>query len=304
MGNSQSSPRSSSSILSFEMGGDGGSIAGRHDLVNIRGSVMGNQTGRYKSFDHNSMRQSSDLVESDPLEARLDRAENCALSQLPLAAPVVCCSLGMLYNKEPLLHALITKEVPEGFQHITSFKDVFSVVLHTNPEHVENTVQTDQCNVSCPRFACSVTNQPMNGTYKFVAIKSTEAVVTAKALKEVAADGTCPVTGKPFDKADVVHLYPDKEEKDELRKEIMRVKAQSKGKSKKRKKDKAEGANEALARRMKVDTQKIAEMKGKEAKSEVWKSLFSKPKKAGEYEKPEDLLTKASGSRSSRMSGV
>ena len=28
------------------------------------------------------MRQSSDLVESDPLEARLDRAENCALSQV------------------------------------------------------------------------------------------------------------------------------------------------------------------------------------------------------------------------------
>lgn len=37
-------------------GGDGGSIPGRYDLVDIKKSIMcGNNKGRYSSFDHNSM---------------------------------------------------------------------------------------------------------------------------------------------------------------------------------------------------------------------------------------------------------
>ena len=37
-------------------GGDGGSIPGRYDLVDIKKSIMsGNARGQYKSFDHNSM---------------------------------------------------------------------------------------------------------------------------------------------------------------------------------------------------------------------------------------------------------
>ena len=67
------------------MGGDGGSIPTRDELV--RTKKRGEQ--KDKDFD------------------RLHRWSNCALTQEPLRRPIVACQLGRMYNKQTILEFLL-----------------------------------------------------------------------------------------------------------------------------------------------------------------------------------------------------
>ena len=67
------------------MGGDGGSIPTRDELV--RTKKRGEQ--KDKDFD------------------RLHRWSNCALTQEPLRRPIIACQLGRMYNKQTILEFLL-----------------------------------------------------------------------------------------------------------------------------------------------------------------------------------------------------
>ncbi|XP_071682904.1 replication termination factor 2 [Lolium perenne] len=67
---------------------------------------------------------------ADPNEARLSRFTCCALSGEPLAAPAVVDRLGNLFNKEPLVEALLHKRLPKALSHIRGPKDMIPIHLH------------------------------------------------------------------------------------------------------------------------------------------------------------------------------
>ena len=67
------------------MGGDGGSIPTRYELVRTK------QRGEQKDKDFD----------------RLHRWSNCALTQEPLKRPIVACQLGRMYNKQTILEFLL-----------------------------------------------------------------------------------------------------------------------------------------------------------------------------------------------------
>lgn len=275
------------------MGGDGGSTKRRTDHVDIHGSVMGDQTGRFKAFDHNSMRQSSKKHQTDDHQSLLDRAQTCTLTQEPLEARVVCCSLGMLYNKDPLLRALLNKNLPPELQHIQSLKAVFEVSLHNNPERP---CGGNTYSVPTARFMCPLAQLPMNGRYRFVAIRTTGGVVSERGLKEVGSDGTCPATGHPFNPTtDLVQLHPAK---------LRAVNPTNIEQSNHRKQCEGNARSAAAVVSSRV-VFRASNPTSATGKIDVWKSLFLNPKrKRSRYENAAKLLMAAGGSRSSQMSAV
>merc|ERR1712216_526466 len=194
-------------------GGYGGSIPGRYDLVDIKKSIMsGNNRGRYTSFDHNSMVWGEDH-DGDDAEFKIAVAENCAITQTTLKHPVVACKFGYLYNKEPLVAALITKTLEEQFQHVRNLKDVFPANLTVNPEYTDKVKQSELLDANrVTHFQCPVTQLPMNGKYRFVLIKTSLCVLSERGLKETKSTNeqgqkVCPMTSVPYEDEDILLLH-------------------------------------------------------------------------------------------------
>lgn len=88
------------------MGGDGGSIPTRADLVKLKNKEK----------------------KADPHEQQKNRLSYCTMSNQPLSEPIVADELGNLYNKEHVLKYLVDrKSNPEkhydaAFQHIHATK--------------------------------------------------------------------------------------------------------------------------------------------------------------------------------------
>lgn len=282
-------------------GGDGGSIPGRWDLVDIKRSIMsGNDKGRYKSFNHNSMGWGKDVDEDDS-EIKIAMAENCALTQVPLQDPVVACSWGFLYNKAAVFTALINKDFEEQFKHLRSMKDLFDAQLTRNPEFDDKPKSDMQLEAQrSVHFICPVTQLPMNGKYKFVLIRPSKVVLSERGLKETKckdADGNniCPITSTPFVDEDVIilqrHIHDVEKFHEEHQECIRQIEAEAAEKKKKKKKKKHDDEPvDGGSKRKKVDPSKtISEKK----KSEVYNSIFSKDKV--DKRSAEDLLMMAPG---------
>lgn len=278
------------------MGGDGGSIQRREEYTGMRDSVMGKtKTSGFKAFDHDSMRQSTRPEQTNLEQSRLDRVETCALSHQALAPPIVCCKLGMLYNKESLLRALLTKSLPARLAHIESRKAFFEIKLHTNTPQSPRT-QNDRPRV--PQFACPVVKLPINGRYAFVAIRTTGAVVSERALKYIG--GTCPVTSRSFDPAvDLVKLHQSNPHDTLLNSSEQRLPNRKIQISTKAEKRTPTGVwlEHTMAEVSKVKCATSCQS------TDVWKSLFSKRKRS-EYESAETLMMAGAGSRSSQLSAI
>ena len=93
----------------------------------------------------------------DPNEARLSCFTCCALSGEPLAVPAVVDRLGNLYNKEPLVEALLHKRLPKALSHIRGLRDMIPIHLHPKPD-----VDTAGEEV---RFQCPITGLEFNRKY-------------------------------------------------------------------------------------------------------------------------------------------
>jgi len=109
------------------MGGDGGSIPRRVDMVKTKGyvSVQGAASGSM-GYSPNLQR----LVEEEAMDPKRQRQLNmtrCGLNGDKLEDPVVACRAGSLYNKETLIRRLLDKKMELIPKHISSIKDVIDV---------------------------------------------------------------------------------------------------------------------------------------------------------------------------------
>ncbi|EDQ88274.1 uncharacterized protein MONBRDRAFT_26511 [Monosiga brevicollis MX1] len=180
------------------MGADGGTIPRRDELVTVKKKA----------------------VQRDP-QIELDaKWKFCALSATPLKQPVFACELGQLFNKEPLLEALLgSKEqgAPKApvIKHIKSWKDVHELKLTP----ISPDKPTD--------FVCPVSGVAMNGHFRFVYPLACGCVVSEKALRE-APSSNCLLCGKPMTKTDLIVLNPPDEELKSQREAIKARKAAKK----------------------------------------------------------------------------
>jgi len=141
---------------------------------------------------------------SNPLRL-YEMCTTCALTGEPLKSPVVCCELGMLYNKEAVLEAMLNKAKPplgERFAHVRGMKDLLDVTLHKDPAYdgkeAASASTSDVNGVQrCTPFCCPVTNLPFNGRRPFFAVRPSGHVVSWRALA-MAKFETCPVTEQPL----------------------------------------------------------------------------------------------------------
>jgi hypothetical protein len=143
-------------------------------------------------------------VEHDPREQAREKQNACAVSHQPLQAPVVVCAMGLLYNKEALLQALLSKQLHAfpHFSHISGLKDVSAVSLtwaskHAAASAAETKEQTD---AHAALYTCPITSLPSNGANKFIAMQPCGCVISDRAWKSVRAgnaEAACLVCAKP-----------------------------------------------------------------------------------------------------------
>ncbi|WFD19688.1 Replication termination factor 2 [Malassezia caprae] len=204
------------------MGNDGGSIARRDDLVRTKAQAPVSQ-------DRDELRHSTWTL--------------CRVSHHRLQAPVMLDRLGQLYNKEGLIEYLLrraknaaTDAEHEAARHIRGLKDVRPVALAPNPVR-----EAERGEALYYPHACPLTQRPMNGKNKFVALWTCGCVLSEAGLRETAFPGAprkevteatpCPQCGVPFQPAalwhatptiddDVVALYPPPDAQRALREQL------------------------------------------------------------------------------------
>eukprot|EP00794_Sanderia_malayensis_P005646 gene5646-6342_t len=201
------------------MGGDGGSIPKRAELVKT--SKKGEQID--KDMERNA------------------KWSHCAITQRELIRPIVSCDLGRLYNKESVLEYLLDKSICDSVSHIKSMKDVTVLNL------TENVGYDKECrklaghfDTMASKFTCPVVGIEMNGKYRFCFIRTCGCVMSERALKEVSAE-TCHKCGKPYSSDDVIVINGNKEDvkRQETKMEERREKAKAAKKLRKASKEHA-----------------------------------------------------------------
>ncbi|XP_071481611.1 replication termination factor 2-like [Diadema antillarum] len=202
------------------MGGDGGSIPGRQDLVRTR--------RKPERADHNM--------------ERVAKWHHCAITQEKLRQPIVSCELGRLYNKEAVLEYLLDKSKCDSAQHIKSLKDIRQLNLTDNPAYKGEKGDKGDSYVDrhTAPYICPVTGLEMNGKYRFCFMWNCGCVMSEKAFKEVKSD-ICHKCGQPFSSDDGIIIHGTEEDVKLLtvRMEQRRALAKAQKKAKKAQKRKA-----------------------------------------------------------------
>ncbi|KAH8875596.1 Protein RTF2 [Schistosoma japonicum] len=169
------------------MGGDGGSIPRRDDLVKPK--------------------KKQEVAEREA--ANMALWKHCALTQDPLRQPVVSCMMGRLYNKESVINKLLSKTGGDGFSdHIKKLRDVKELRL-------SSTSSSD--NLEPQSFYCPVTGLEMSGIYPFVYLWSCGCVFSKKALTEVSSN-LCMLCATSFSPDDIILINPQTKEEIETAK--------------------------------------------------------------------------------------
>jgi hypothetical protein len=106
------------------MGGDGGVVPRRSDLVKVKGYKFARASHQGGLGSKPNLLKRSVL--SQDISDHSSRYEICALSQLPLEHPVVCSIQGQFFIKEKILEALLNKTLPTSFG-IKSIKQLLPV---------------------------------------------------------------------------------------------------------------------------------------------------------------------------------
>ncbi|KAG0613450.1 hypothetical protein M758_6G103500 [Ceratodon purpureus] len=154
----------------------------------------------------------------DPNEIKLAKFTNCAMTSEPLKPPCVIDFLGNIYNKEAVVHALLTKSMPKRLGYIKGLKDLIPVHFTSIPGVDSNGENSGS------KFQCPVTGLEVNGKFKFVALRKCGHVLSARALKEVSS-ASCAVCYAPFAEVDKIPLNGSEEEVSILRERMEAEKA-------------------------------------------------------------------------------
>jgi len=185
------------------MGGDGGSIPTRIELV------------RTKKRDERLAKEIEDAI----------KWAACALSQEKLREPIVADELGRLYNKSAILEWLLdknSKQPPNGeasvAKNIRSLKDVKELQLTKNPIYDEKLAGREYKDFNIAAFICPVVGVEMNGKSRFSFIWTCGCAFSERAIKEVkSAESVCPKCSVPFAPDDLIVLNPSDDEIEEMR---------------------------------------------------------------------------------------
>jgi hypothetical protein len=197
------------------MGGDGGSIVKRSELVRVK-------KGPTKSSNHHELEQS--------------RWQHCALSLEPLVMPAVVCEMGNLMNKQSALEFIMdTKKADNSahfaFSHIRALRHLFDCATPPKPES------------DGVLFHCIVTGLPANGRYPFFVMKKCGCVLSGRAFEQIGtSSGACIGCNAQYegDLEDArVRINPKmEEERDEMRQRMLEARMRAKAEKKKKKKRK------------------------------------------------------------------
>mmetsp|Transcript_79382 Transcript_79382/g.140078 ORF Transcript_79382/g.140078 Transcript_79382/m.140078 type:complete len:382 (-) Transcript_79382:231-1376(-) len=253
----------------------------------------------------------------------------CKKSFQPLRPPIVSDELGLLYNKDVMLMALLDRENPENedIRHIKKLSDLTQLQLQRNPAWREASEGTRAVDDLIDQYCCPVVNsKTTNGVTRFVFYKQCGHVVSDEAVKQLGTK-ECLVCHKPAcTTADydgsceniITPLAPVDAEEQEALKEFAQKRRQMRSKeSKKKRKGAVEDAptpESAAAEDPQKRAPKNGEPPAKKAKAayivgapkslplpshnapppgatpEVWKSLF----KDSKDQKPDtSFLTRA-----------
>ncbi|KAJ3689025.1 hypothetical protein LUZ61_018189 [Rhynchospora tenuis] len=205
----------------------------------------------------------------DPNETRLSKWTTCALSGEPLVHPVVIDRLGNLFNKEPLVEAMVKKTLPKAFRHIRGLKDMFPINLEWIPGAEEAKSET--------RFQCPISGLEFNGKYPFFALRGCGHVISAKALRELKSDA-CLVCHKEYSELDKIVINGSEDEVKVLRERM--EEERGKVKEKKEKKRAGDEKGEVLENGKKESKRfRAVDIAPANATKEVYASIFTSSKK-------------------------
>jgi hypothetical protein len=206
------------------MGNDGGSIPGRKDLV--------------KEKEKERRIQNNELVKQS-------QSRYCALTKDPLKKPVVGDRLGLLYNKESLIKALIEKRLPKRYSHISTLKDLRDLNIKFSDESeigIKNQVdQYIKQSDSGSKILCPITMMEYSGLNNFYIIWKCGCVLSKKAIDELnmKLKNKCVNCGVIIDyKNDLVSLNYSAKEREALFNQILDEKSKLKEKKLKEKQNK------------------------------------------------------------------
>lgn len=168
------------------MGGDGGSIPKRVDLVPAM---------KKKAIAAKTVMATS-------------RWSSCALSSVSFTRSdkIVACELGNLFIKEKLIGYLLAKSPIPEFAHISKLKDViecrFSYLSerssHSSASSVPKMEKEPSSSYSSDCiFLCPITGLQPNDKHKFVVVRSCGCVLSERAVREVPSV-SCLVCGSPL----------------------------------------------------------------------------------------------------------
>ncbi|KAK1936423.1 hypothetical protein X943_003361 [Babesia divergens] len=151
------------------MGGDGGSIPGRTDLVRTSGYTFARNLGGMGYSPNTQMRAADEHMSSSEIKEL--RWQTCSLTQAPLSLPIVACRLGLLYNKEAVIKYILAKKAVVSMQHTKNLKDFKDVKFMVDP--------------STKRFICPLTRTEFGATNRGILIWKCGCCVSEKAFKEL-----------------------------------------------------------------------------------------------------------------------
>lgn len=238
------------------MGGDGGSIPQRADMVKTKGYTTSSRGSM--GFNPNGFRRVVDEGH-DLRKQRQTRMQTCALTGKPLTKPIVACRCGFLFNKDEVLSKLLDKSMPDKFSHITSLKDLVDC-------HFEMSGATP---------VCPVTRRELDdGVAKAEVAWPCGCVVSEKALGLKAKDDKCMVCGKRVDLR--TKLAPDEADLEQQREVAMAMRKKRPIASDARK---AESANVVSSKRLRPTETEHASAMEQYAKSDALSQLFHDSKK-------------------------
>ncbi|KAI8802601.1 Rtf2 RING-finger-domain-containing protein [Cladochytrium replicatum] len=174
------------------MGGDGGSIPRRIELVKTR--------------------PKAEIPDAAAQSAALWFF--CALSKEPLSVPIVSCNLGKLYNKDAIIRYLLDRDAfgdaDRICPHITKMRDVVELKLSHKVDAAVPSGSDEESSGSndgsaVVKFVCPVTMKEMNGKNKFSFIWSCGCVLSDQAFKTIPST-TCLNCSKPVVEDDIIPL--------------------------------------------------------------------------------------------------
>jgi hypothetical protein len=175
------------------MGGDGGSIPKRADMVKTKGysSAQGSSVG---SMGYNPNLQRKVVEENvDPKRQRQLWMTRCWLTGQTLEEPIAACRAGYLYNKETVFRYLLEKQITKLPKHVTSIRDVIDVKFKRSGNG---------------RVVCPITGKELDdGVHKSAVIWPCGCVVGLKALGFESGEKQCINCATPIES--VVKLYPE-----------------------------------------------------------------------------------------------